>query len=146
MSRFEESESPEETVEKMQRLIAGWEILPEQQPTRHDINELRWLLDLLEYQVTPKSGWISSESPQISSPVCAHPGCKANWRNGLVNQAAPWNDPVWFCQEHIPDYKVNGVSALPGSQQPPELLLAKAEEMAGRWQQFLQRLQGEANR
>lgn len=143
MARFEEFGNSQETVISCLGLLNSW-LDRLQELTRSDIEQLRWKLDLLEYQITPKPGWQPGPIRQPSNPICAHPGCKAGWRTGLVNQADPSHDSVWYCQEHEPNYRVNGVSAPPGSPVPPGPLLAKATEMAERWSKFLAKLQAKA--
>lgn len=138
MPRFEDSASQDETISRLLVRVSSWFGHP---PSREDIEKLRWDLDLLEYQLQPKPGWSPREAPQVRSPVCAAPGCKAGWKQGLVNQAGPWNDPVWYCQEHEPAYRANGVSAPPASPIPAGPMLQKAREMSKRWPAFLAKLE-----
>src|SRR6266851_721722 len=68
--------------------------------TRNEIEEVRKMLGLLEYLVTPRSGWTPNETLSINEPICSEPGCKAGWRAGLINYAGAGYDPVWYCLEH----------------------------------------------
>lgn len=143
MARFEEFDRPEEVIGSCLALLVSWSTkVPS--ISRADLEQLRYKIDLLEYQLIPKPSWTAPARRQIGNPVCATPACKAGWRQGLINQASPDRDPVWYCQEHEPSYRANGVSAPPGSRPSPGLMLAKAREMADRWGKFLARLEAEA--
>jgi len=105
----------------------------EEPPSRQAIVELHFQLDLLEYLITPKLGWEPSIPPIVSSPICAHPGCPAGWREGLINQARADVDPVWHCTVHAPNYQANGASSPPGTLPPLTPRLQLANDMADRW-------------
>ncbi len=129
-------------VEKLTEKFSSWQ---KEAPSRLDIVEAHFDLDLLEYLVTPKLG--VDRKPAVSTPprnpICASPGCQAGWREGLVNQALPGVDPVWFCTSHVPDYQANGISAPPGTDHPKGPLVEKAREMSKAWPRFLERLLSE---
>ncbi len=104
-------------------------------PTRAQIEAAKWDLDLLLFLSTPREGWKLSAPPTIHSPICAEPGCKAGWREGLINYAQPENDPVWYCKRHAFEPEVGG-HAPAGTLPPVKALHDKAVEMAGRWTVF----------
>lgn len=66
------------------------------------IEDLRDDLVLLEYLIQPRRGISLAPPtlPEIGAPVCSAAGCKAGWREGLVNFASPDRDPVWYCLLH----------------------------------------------
>lgn len=116
-------------------------------PTAAEVETTQRDLNLLLYIIRGNQGWAPSASPVIGSPICSEPGCKAGWREGLINYAQPENDPVWYCIKHgrLPtvatmndkgELQSGGGHRPPGS--PPELksLHARAVEMVGRWTAF----------
>jgi hypothetical protein len=117
--------------------------LKNEMPDRLEIVAIHFDLDMLEYMTTLKLGWTQASPPKIKSPICSFPGCPAGWREGLINQALPGFDPVWFCTAHTPEYKANGVSPPPGSPIPRAPLMQKAKEMAKSWTAFDTKLTAE---
>ena len=116
---------------KLRQQIVQW-LAVDEAPTRDQIESVKWDLDLLLFLGTPRRGWEPSPAPTIHSPICAEPGCKAGWREGLVNHAQPENDPVWYCRKHSMEAEIGG--HMPPSS-PIELKPRhdRAVEMAGRW-------------
>lgn len=111
-------------------------------PNRLDIIALHFDLDLLEYMITAKSGWEVSPGPAIGNPICSEPGCKADWRAGLLNHAAAGFDPVWYCMKHVKSLEHS--HHVPGTpERTKELMLAKAREEAAKWGSFVTRLEAE---
>lgn len=103
---------------------------------RAEIEAMRSQLDLLEYLVTPKLGFQQKPGPVIGNPVCAEQGCKAGWKQGLINYANAGFDPVWYCEAH--KKTMEHTHHPPGSPEPQGPLLQRAEEMTHRWAQFLE--------
>lgn len=103
---------------------------------RAAIEEMRWKLDLLEYQVTPKPGWSISPAPVIGHPICSEPGCKAGRREGLYNHAGKGFDPVWYCLDHL--NTLEHTHHVPGSPHSKTAVTQLAEEMSRRWPKFLE--------
>lgn len=107
------------------------------------IRELQRDLGLLYYLLEPKLGWAAGTAPVRGSPICAVPGCKTDWRSGLLNYARPGNDPVWYCLEHGMPAEVGGHS-VPGTLPDPAVAFALAKEMSGRWNARLALLEARA--
>lgn len=101
---------------------------------RPAIEALRFELDLLEYLITERGTGDPKPAPQIGNPICSEPGCKAGWRDGLLNHAAAGFDPVWYCSQHLK--QLEHTHHVPGSQHPVTPLKQKAAEMSRAWTRF----------
>lgn len=129
-----------EMIDQISEHLSRWH---QNFPDRAEINTLRRELELLEYMVTEVPAWTPS-IPSVTAPVCTEPGCKATWREGLINyssQSGEGFDAVWFCTEHAVG-KMQDQNKLPPPGTPPSenALLARAREMAGRWNALLAKL------
>lgn len=130
-----------ECLREIKRKVDGW-LVPSLtgRPSRAEVAEVRALLGVLEYHCRGHYGWIERPGPSVGDPICSEPGCKAGWREGLLNYAPAGRDPVWYCLEHVKPLEHS--HHVPGQPEwGQDVRLAKAREGAKAWVAFLARLE-----
>lgn len=61
-----------------------------------DIKAMRSLLEMLEYHLTPKGGWLPSIQPVLSAILqCNEPACGER-RTLFIYRS------LWYCADHLP--------------------------------------------
>lgn len=120
-----------ESLDRLHTKLRSWYTTP---PNRAAIVALREELGLLEYLITPAlTGGEPSPGPTISNPICSEPGCKAGWREGLLNHASAGVDPVWYCTAHLKPLEHS--HHVPGLAHPigPKIQRAKDLKKEAEW-------------
>lgn len=121
-----------ECLDQLLHTISDWSIR-HQLPSAAEIEDTKRQVNLLLYLSSPRQGWTVSPAPNIHAPICAAPSCKAGWREGLINFAAPENDPVWYCIKHG---VIEGGHTPPGSLPDQKVIAKTAADMLKKWAAF----------
>ncbi len=119
------------------------------QITPEVLEELRRQITLLGYLRMERIGFTASSPSQVGNPVCSAAGCKAGWKEGLVNFASPQRDPVWYCLRHgeielsqllsakLDDEAKGSGGSLPGWPHPLEAKIQNAQHLLRSAMEFL---------
>jgi hypothetical protein len=111
---------------------------------RKQIEALRSELGLLEYLTTQRLTAIIHPGPAIGNPICSEPGCKARWRDGLLNHASAGDDPVWYCTVHVKPLEHS--HHIPGQGHPLRPQIQRAEDLKRQAEWFLGNVEKMTNR